>query len=164
MKLVKFATTLLCISILATSTFAWSITELEQLEADLILAENTQFIQQIEQLLKAAPSAPVDNVMTQEQRETQEIVNNVAGMVGNFIAIAQDPHNPTSVGTHLSGLIANFINIAIHAFKEERTRLHNASAQEILDTIDPLFIEKLKMAVLRKALQIHKVYKGASVA
>lgn len=165
----KYTIYLLSISLLLANTCIRS-TELDQLEVEMVWAENSLFIQQIEQLLKTNPAPtpnPTPTTSTQtstttaaEEQETQDIVNNVAGMVGNFIAIAQNPHDPTSVGTHLSGLIANFINIAIYAFKDERTRLAHASAQEIIATIDPLFIETLKMAILRRALQLHKIYKN----
>lgn len=159
----KLIIRLLSINILLIGLSAWGTSELETLAAEMALAENIEFIAQIEQLLKTTPTTPAQTeTAAEEEQETQDIVTNVAGMVGNFIAIAQNPHDAASVGSHLSGLIANFINIAVYAFKDERTRLHNASAQEILDTIDPLFIETLKMAILRKALQVHKVYKSVA--
>ena len=126
--------------ILWTAGFAW-----------LLTAQTTH------QPLGSSQSLSHDQVQKKEyENQKAQLCTYFSQLVGNFLNIAQNPHNSAHVSGNIADILNNVVNIAISCIKRSGLELTEEEITKVMQNLESEFAEYRDVirAVIIKRIQI----------
>lgn len=92
----------------------------------------------------------------EEQKTVAAILNNFAGMIGNLVTIAQDPHNPVNVASNLGNLITGIGHIVAEALKRslEEQNIPPQTRKKIMQAYEKHLVNIIKKSISKHAITL----------
>lgn len=92
----------------------------------------------------------------EEQKTVAAILNNFAGMIGNLVTIAQDPHNPVNVASNLGNLITGIGHIVAEALKRslEEQNIPPQTRKKIMQAYEKHLIDIIKKSITKHTITL----------
>jgi len=122
---------------------------------------NQNYVVCAPQIIPAQSQEPLtfEQMIENDEKETQRILITFFSMVGNFVNILKDPKNPCVVGAEIARILTGLVAIGMEAFNksipldDEQDLEKYLLDEEFLQTLKEHFIayaEELKQAELRQ--------------